>query len=610
MTYKKKIIISVCILLICVLLLAAVSYAWLTMSNAPEVIGVETHIGANGSLEIALATNATYVDPSTIKATIGSSSSVLDATQSNLYWGNVIDLTSTAYGLNNISLKPSRLNVFPNDQGSAVVGSNMLLIPNYSVDGRFDSIQSNTVSAIFQETDFIYSTENQSYGVRAIGTIPDLSIQESTLANARSAVRAYTSSSNSSLTSLWRSNGARIISIYLNYHKNGINSFTDDDVKTLKDTVDKLQNTLSYTDLALRQGILGYAASVVDDNDTFKTIKQTVENTSIPLSTIISSSPISLPSEISGWINLIDNYRQQLLLASRYCNYLSGGNYTWDQISPILACIMDETKVYLGSTPLSSVNGSTQLSSENLLTISPQAGVMATIADFSGNFNALFDYSDSVHFEVGSVSAVSPPYLTSLAETLDEYTAITDNGSFISSPLEEIYGYAIDMVFRCNTNTELLLQTSPTPSSNITDDAGISNGSGSFMSFNSTNLNSDQLVNLMDAIRIGFTDNQGNLLGIAKLNVSNYEQTDSGTSAPIYLYDYSINSDGSISIGERLDDKCSIISLEKNLPTIVTAIIWLDGDVADNSIASIDQESLSGSLNLQFSSSAELNPAQ
>lgn len=610
MTYKKKIIISVCILLICVLLLAAVSYAWLTMSKSPEIIGVETHIGANGSLEIALATDATYLDPSTIKTAIGSSSSVLDPTQSNLYWGSVIDLSGTGYGLNNITLKPSRLNVFPNENGSSVIGSNILLIPNYSVDGRFDSIQSNTVSATFKETDFIYSTDSQSYGVRAIGTIPELSLQESSLANARAAVRAYTASSNSSVTSIWRSNGADIISIYLDHYQNGPDSFTDEDVKVLKDTVDKLQITLNYTDLALRQGILGYAASIVDDNETFKTIKSTVENTSFPLSVIISSSPINLPSEIKGWVTLIDDYRQQLLIASKYCGYLRGGNYTWEQIYPILTCIMNESKVYLDDTPLSSINGSTVLSTENILTISPSAGVMATIADFSGNFKALFDYSDSVHFEVGSVSSVSPPYLTALAKTLDEYTAITDNGGFISSPLSEIYGYAVDIVFRCNTNTDLLLQTSPVPSSNVTDAAGVANGSGSFMSFDKTNLNEQQLVSLMDAIRIAFTDNQGNLLAIAKLNVSNYEQTDSGVSAPIHLYDYSINSDGSISMGERLDDKSTITSLQKNLPTIITAIIWLDGDCADNSVASINQESLSGSLNLQFSSSAELKPAQ
>lgn len=610
MTYKKKLIISVSILLICVLLLAAVSYAWLTMSIAPEIVGVETHIGANGSLEIALVTDSTYLDPSTVKTAVGSSSSVLDPTQSNLYWGSVIDLSSSSYGLNNISLRPSRLNVFSNDTGTPTIGSNILLIPDYSTDGRMEIIHSNTVSATYKDTDFVYSTDAQSYGVRAIGTIPNLSLQESSLANARSAVRAYTSSSNSSVTSLWKANGAHLISLYINHYKNSNDSFTDTDVAMLKDTVTRLQSTLSYIDLALRQGIVGYAASVMDNNETFKTVKSTVENTSFPLSAILSSSPIGVPSEISGWVTLIDNYRQQLALAEKYCSYLKGGNYTWEQIYPLLTCIMDDNYVYLENTPISSINSSTKLSQENLLTISTKAGVMASVADFSGNFKALFDYADSTHFEAGSVSAVSPPYLVTLAGMLDEYTAATNSEGFVSSPLSEIYGYAVDMVFRCNTNTDLLLQTDATPTSNITDNAGASSGSGSFMSFGKTDLTSDQLVRLMDAIRIGFTDNQGNLLGIAKLNVSNYEQTDGSISAPIYLYDYSVNSDGSITMGERLDDKSPIVSLQKNLPTIITAIIWLDGDCTDNSAAFINQESLSGSLNLQFSSSAELIPAQ
>ena len=43
---------------------------------------------------------------------------------------------------------------------------------------------------------------------------------------------------------------------------------------------------------------------------------------------------------------------------------------------------------------------------------------------------------------------------------------------------------------------------------------------------------------------------------------------------------------------------------------VMTAVVWLDGDYVDNSLASIRGRSVQGSLNLQFASSVNLIPAQ
>ena len=182
MMHKRKIIIAASILLVCVLLLISVSYAWFTMSVAPEVNGVTTNIGANGSLEIALLNDITFMDPSKISTAVGNSSAVVDATVSNLYWGSLLDLSDNGYGLTSIPLIPSRLNVYSNGEGGATVGSSMLLVPDYSTDGRFNSIITDTVSAVYSkdQTSFIYSTSSQSYGVRGIGTVDRLSSQEAT----------------------------------------------------------------------------------------------------------------------------------------------------------------------------------------------------------------------------------------------------------------------------------------------------------------------------------------------------------------------------------------------------------------------------------------------
>ena len=71
--YRRKIILIIFMLIACLSLLVSAGYAWLTMSLVPEVSGINTHIGSNGSLEIALLNENTYIDPSEIKTLVGSS---------------------------------------------------------------------------------------------------------------------------------------------------------------------------------------------------------------------------------------------------------------------------------------------------------------------------------------------------------------------------------------------------------------------------------------------------------------------------------------------------------------------------------------------------------
>ena len=108
---KRKVFISVCSLLLCFALLVTSSYAWIVLTKAPEIIGIHTQVGANGSLEIALLNDATYSDPASIRSRVGDSMVAANAVESNLSWGNVIDLTDPGYGLDKIVMIPARLNV-------------------------------------------------------------------------------------------------------------------------------------------------------------------------------------------------------------------------------------------------------------------------------------------------------------------------------------------------------------------------------------------------------------------------------------------------------------------------------------------------------------------
>ena len=612
MMHKRKIIIAAAILLVCVLLLISVSYAWFTMSVAPEVNGVTTNIGANGSLEIALLNDITFIDPSKISTTVGNSSAAVDATVSNLYWGSLLDLSDNGYGLTSIPLIPSRLNVYSNGEGGATIGSSMLLVPDYSTDGRFNSIITDTVSAVYnkEQSGFIYSTSSQSYGVRGIGTIDQLSSQEAALTNARAAIRSYVSASTSTMNSLWESNGAGLLRIYFDHYINGKQTFGEDEVALISSTASRLQTALSYTDLALRQGIIGYAASMFPNQEEFKSIRNTVENTSIPLSMIIEAATIELPDAITSSVSVIEEDASNLQLVINACKRLKGDNISWDIIGPMINVLLDRNGTYLENTKIANITPTTSLKADNALTISPSAGVMAHIADFTGNFSTTITYSESVFFRVGSVSTVSPANLVLLADELDDLTAAGAEQGEFTADLTQIYGYALDFAFRCNTACDLLLQTSPATRLGNDDENELTKGAGSYMNFVMGQLDEEQTVLVMDAIRVAFVDNRNNLLGIAKLNTSNYENTDNGIYAPLYLYDYTIERDGSITMGERLDDGAKIVSLQKNEATVITAIIWLDGDYVGNAQASINDDGLAGTLNLQFASSANLKPSE
>ena len=126
-TLKRRFMAATSMLLISAVLLTVTSYAWFVMSTAPEVTGITTNVAANGSLEIALLTTETRQDLSTIKTASGQSL-VNNKTVANNTWGNLIDLNDQSYGLGEIALLPSRLDVTKNGD-SYKVGAGVLSVP-------------------------------------------------------------------------------------------------------------------------------------------------------------------------------------------------------------------------------------------------------------------------------------------------------------------------------------------------------------------------------------------------------------------------------------------------------------------------------------------------
>ena len=167
---QKKLLAATSMLLVACIMLISASYAWFTLSTAPEIKGITTTIGANGNLEIALADESTWADPDgTVKTTVGAGNlgSGLDTNavkNVNITWGNLIDV-SNGYGLNKVSLLPSRLNLAASGE-DWTVSSLPLKRPIYGADGRVMDLK-ETVYAQYNGTDYLLSDAN---GVRIIGS--------------------------------------------------------------------------------------------------------------------------------------------------------------------------------------------------------------------------------------------------------------------------------------------------------------------------------------------------------------------------------------------------------------------------------------------------------
>ena len=51
---KTKLMAAIAMLLVSSIMMVSSTYAWFTLSTAPEVTGIQTSVGANGNLEMAL----------------------------------------------------------------------------------------------------------------------------------------------------------------------------------------------------------------------------------------------------------------------------------------------------------------------------------------------------------------------------------------------------------------------------------------------------------------------------------------------------------------------------------------------------------------------------
>lgn len=170
---RSKLMAAASMLMVGVIMMVSSTYAWFTLSTAPEVKNISTTVAGNGSLEIALMPT----DGLLSKITAGAVGSTATVVQKNTKWGNQIILSDDTaagdyYGLNSISLNPASLN-YTTAEGAAeatFVAENPLAIATYGSDGRIAKLSGDNIGVKGKaENSKLFNTGD--YGVRAIGEL-------------------------------------------------------------------------------------------------------------------------------------------------------------------------------------------------------------------------------------------------------------------------------------------------------------------------------------------------------------------------------------------------------------------------------------------------------
>lgn len=699
---KGKLISAVAMLLVAIIMVVSSTYAWFTLSTAPEVTGISTAVGANGALEMLLLTqDATgkwdYNDDV-----------VQTGDDVNTYWGNLVDVSGKGdmidYGLSQISLYPSALNI-----DGDKLNASYLLNPAYGADGRVTNLVANSVTGTYSGDSFV---PNDQYGVRAVGTSSGMTERQLAYRNAVSSASSNLAKARNASANTLETYGGTVGDIAVKKALNGdAAAFTVTEIESLKLLASDLNTkVIPVIEEAYKQYIIAFAASkAVDASSEAAENAYSVVNSfftsGFTIYDVLAQIDMQFSTELST--STLNTYITKLAATKASVDAaLKGGTdstgatysglnsldvdsdpnatFTWDQISKplnnlvkvdsIKVCGLTVTEIREDMDAFVKVAVDYQLNQGGLVvTMASGAGVYADVADHCGNYDAGIELHNikygslnlsEVNARMETATTADPVYLVGVNTFVTGYGA-PDKSADDDMPISEFYGYIIDLAFRTNAaESNLLLQTAPKDriySDNA--EGGETWGKGSTMTFKATaaDFTNDQVKALMSSIKVVFfnTDDR-TVLAYAKLDMVNATTGADGITANLYLYEtvkatkienaaYKVGENAGNGIVYAAEDGtyyaadlCTVVTdaevtdggniaydennavdvditlkegdaviqaLTQNTIAHVSALVYLDGaNVTNKDVAATVGQSMTGTMNLQFASSATLVP--
>lgn len=612
---KKKLMGAICMLLVASIMVVSSTYAWFTLSTAPEITGISTSVGANGNLEMALLNGSkdgteatdTYADLTRIKSAVGDSKDTANKkiTEANITWGNLVDLSDTSYGLSDIKLMPARLN--KGTDNNTVNVTNLLLTASYGTDGRVTALDGQTVFAVKNgDKGFQYTDATPTYGVRAIGMTSDLSQRQITFNNAKNAVSAAAGNAGNAFRNAVTGNLPQLVSAAMNDGED----YTAEEIQAMRDVANGAKTTLERITNAYAQAVLAKVASdSTKDEATVEAVKSAVTG-------IVSASDLNAKLATASVTNEYTDKLAAIATAQETVNNVIEklkGNETKTNVlkdtaaAPLIGGKADITAFDKQDQPITFDKG--LLTLVNAEKVYLNGGVIKAIAAETGNLNLGHPLQTMTAYAGAKENADKPGNLSALNATV---TGLTAPAGTAVATISDTYGYALDMAFRTNAaDSKLLLAGEGVQRVYQNSDNNDTKGKGSTMTFTAEDgMKTEAVQPLMEAIRVAFIDPKGGTIyGIATLENFTTKAEDNSTTGTLTLRDYEFATDGKLTIKEGTKS-AELMTLTQNQATRLTVVVWLDGDTVDNSMVANGAKSLTGAMNLQFSSSADLVPME
>lgn len=653
---KKKMMAATSMLLVACIMLISASYAWFTLSTAPEITGITTTVGANGNLEIALADLSTWADPDgTVQSGVGTSSAKVDETVSNLTWGNLVDLSdSTFYGLSQMALMPARLNITGSNGLFTVSSTAPLMTPVYGADGRVSDLATNTMSSIFDKDSGKFPYVEGARGVRAIGSASAMSDRQNAYRNATTTLGSEMAAAKAEARNTIYNYGNELAELIIKKVVDDAATYSKEELAFLDQMIAGLRKAQTEIYQALEGAIIGMAASNTSAAiDTEVTALVTLFNgsdytadgsTGYTVTTggaiVVSNNTVAtLPAGYADYYTELAAITTKLDAAVTAKDNLSESENAWSAVSGVLTNIVNPDKVKINGSTADELKADmgkllTAVQAGLEIQMPDDSGVYSDIAKYTGNYSAGIVMEDIQVEEMGIVNKLEANMTTTVSGTsvLDQATAAiatagypeNNNAADADTVLTDKFGYALDFYLRTNAaNSNLLLQIDE--AQRVYSDSKVeqTQGGGSNMTFTTADVGTfsvNTMKKLMGAIRVVFLDGEGEVLKFAKLDMTeaNLETTNTSVTADLKLVESFAVENGKVTLGNLIENttnadgtvtnKQIITALPQNEALKLTAMVYLDGDAVTNAMVANALTSMTGSMNLQFASSATLVP--
>lgn len=669
---KQKVLAALLLLIMSAAILITYTYAWFTMSRAPEASKISTSISANGNLEIALCTdNATEPGNSQIGDSVAVDGNLVRA---NTTWGNVINLYDNSYGLSEIVLRPAQLN-------SAGLNTSPLWGAVYEEGGRVTTLDSDYTFFTWDNGTF---THTGKYGVRAIGTYKTGTsgstsaeydrLKQEFIQKHNDINKAYAAVMESSEYGLPKLTGLltdvaqdkanllanRIFSYMGKSSSTAIDRQRVEDMFALYRQLEALMENEHKEQLIALANFQQFVYAQNSGNTalyqpfTWDDIESNQAEYNVNSPTGVSKNGhVSLPS-LTSFINDLKTVKADMATLESYLADSSAvfyfdkskvedgtilsaalAEHEYD-IEPIAQRLLDynnavvhdkdggvTSDVTVGSM-LSSGSIAQNWSSVKNATLTFQNSILQRFelyaldsARLNGTNNAKERFNLNIKVSIVSVNMTCDLFTSAGKQSAYSYTQIVFDKAVAQklvandAILEDTYGYAVDFWLRSNASVNVLLAGATVKNEltgevqrydgvnrvwNTVDDLALTTesttqGSGScYVYYADSPSAANEALTILKSLKIAFVDTDGNLIASAYADTDNRLAQNGKYTVPFVLSDVNEN----------------VLSLQSNVATRLTALVYLDGNALTNGDVSA-MENIQGLLNLQFCSDSDLN---